>query len=99
MAGNNVWLRRAGVNARAKLMAHTSHALKYEVLQSEKAVGREMLAEIEAAARANTDDLTIVILGGRGPNAPDPPRAPRDAEKARARGGVGEGAARLEAGV
>ena len=68
-AGQNVWLRRAGVDARAELMGHTPHALRYEVLESEEAVGREMLAEIEAAAQAKSGDLTIVILGGRGAQA------------------------------
>ena len=68
-AGNNVWLRRAGVDERAELMAHSPHALKYEVLESEEAVGRAMLAEIEAAARTKSGDLTIVILGGRGAQA------------------------------
>ena len=67
--GHNVWLRRAGVDERAELMAHTPHALKYEVLESEEAVGRAMLGEIEAAARNKSDDLTIVILGGRGGQA------------------------------
>ncbi len=68
-AGENVWLRRAGVNERAELMACTPHALKYEVLESEEAVGREMLAEIEAAEQENSGNLTIVILGGRGAQA------------------------------
>lgn len=68
-AGNNVWLRRAGVDARAELMAHAPQALKHEVLESEEAVGRAMLAEIEAAGRTKSDDLTIVILGGRGAQA------------------------------
>jgi 6-phosphogluconolactonase/glucosamine-6-phosphate isomerase/deaminase len=68
-AGNNVWLRRASVDAGVELMAHTPHALKYEVLESEAAVGRAMLAEIEAEARNKSGDLTIVILGGRGAQA------------------------------
>jgi len=68
-AGNNVWLGRAGADERSELMAHTPHALKYEVLKSEDAVGRAMLAEIEAAAQTKSDDLTIVILGGRGAQA------------------------------
>src|SRR5437762_791998 len=68
-AGHNVWLRRAGVDERAELMAHVPHALKYEFLESEEAVGRAMLAEIEAAARTKSGDLTIVILGGRGAQA------------------------------
>jgi hypothetical protein len=48
-AGNNIWLRRAGADERAEMMAHTPHALNYEVFESEEAVGRAMLAEIEAA--------------------------------------------------
>ena len=68
-AGRNVWLRRAGVNARAELMSHPPQVLRYEVMASEEAVGREMLAEIEAAAQAKSGDLTIVILGGRGAQA------------------------------
>jgi 6-phosphogluconolactonase/glucosamine-6-phosphate isomerase/deaminase len=68
-AGNNVWLRRAGVDEQAELMAHMPHALNYEVLESEEAVGRAMLVEIEAAARSKAGDLTIVILGGRGAQA------------------------------
>lgn len=68
-AGENVWLRRAGVDERAELMAHGPRPLKYEILESEDAVGREMLAEIEAAAQNKSGDLTIVILGGRGAQA------------------------------
>ena len=68
-AGNNVWLRRTGADALTALMSRTPHTLKYEVLESEEAVGRAMLAEIEAAARMKSGDLTIVILGGRGAQA------------------------------
>ena len=50
-------------------MAHTPYALKYEVLESEEAVGRAMLAEIEAEAQNKSGELTIVILGGRGAQA------------------------------
>ena len=67
--GNSVWLHRLGVDERTALMGHMPHALKYEVLESEEAVGRAMLAEIEAAARTKSGDLTIVILGGRGAQA------------------------------
>jgi len=38
-------------------------------MESEEAVGREMLAEIEAAARSKEGDLTIILLGGRGAQA------------------------------
>src|SRR3989442_11817156 len=65
-AGENVWLGRDGVDERAELMSCTPHALKYEVLESEEAVGRAMLGEIKAAARNQSGELTIVILGGRG---------------------------------
>src|SRR5436853_3770607 len=67
--GDNVWLCRAGTDDQAELMAHSAHALNYEVLESEEEVGRAMLAEIEVAARKATGDLTIVILGGRGAQA------------------------------
>jgi len=53
----------------AELMSHTPHSLNYEVLESEEAVGRTMLSEIEAAAQNRSGDLTIVILGGRGAQA------------------------------
>jgi len=43
--------------------------LNYEVLGSEEDVGREMLAELQAAARTKEGDLTIVIVGGRGGQA------------------------------
>jgi len=38
-------------------------------MKSEEAVGRAMLAEIEAAARSKDGDLTIILLGGRGAQA------------------------------
>ena len=68
-AGENVWLGRAGADEATELMAAEAHALRYEVLESEAAVGCEMLAEIEAAARNKSAELTIVILGGRGAQA------------------------------
>ncbi|HZI49188.1 MAG TPA: hypothetical protein VFD75_15445 [Pyrinomonadaceae bacterium] len=66
---DNIWLRRAGLDEFSELMARVPHALNYEVVSSEAAVGRAMLAEIETAARNKTGDLTIVILGGRGAQA------------------------------
>ena len=68
-AGHNVWLGHARMDEPAELMSHTPHSLNYEVLESEEAVGREMLSEIEAAAQDRSGDLTIVILGGRGAQA------------------------------
>src|SRR5438034_5039862 len=69
VVGENIWLRRAGIDEQAELMAHCPHALRYEVVESEEEGGRAMLAEIESAARHATGDLTIVILGGRGAQA------------------------------
>src|SRR6266536_5341706 len=69
VVGENIWLRRAGIDEQAELMAHCPHALRYEVVESEEEVGRAMLAEIESAARHATGDLTIVILGGHGAQA------------------------------
>jgi 6-phosphogluconolactonase/glucosamine-6-phosphate isomerase/deaminase len=68
-AGDNVWLRRVDVDDRIELMSRTPKPLQYEVLESEEAVGRAMLDEIEAAAKHRSGDLTIVILGGRGAQA------------------------------
>lgn len=65
-AGDNVWLSRVDVSAQASLPAHK---LNYEVLESEAAVGRAMLEEIETAAREKNGDLTIILLGGRGAQA------------------------------
>lgn len=68
-AGENVWLRRAGVDERRELLSYPAHPLNYEVMESEEAVGRAMLAEIEAAAQNKSGNLSIVILGGRGAQA------------------------------
>jgi 6-phosphogluconolactonase/glucosamine-6-phosphate isomerase/deaminase len=68
-AGGNVWLSRAEDSARDRLTELSAHALNYEVLVSEAAVGRAMLAELEMAAREKIGDLTIILLGGRGAQA------------------------------
>src|SRR5438105_2000270 len=66
LAGDNIWIARAGSDGKAEL---ESHELIYEVRQSEEAVGRAMLDEIETAAREKEGDLTVVIVGGRGGQA------------------------------
>lgn len=68
-AGENVWLGRSGADDLAVLRSYPAHALHYEILETEEAVGRTMLAEIEAAAQSQSGELTIVILGGRGAQA------------------------------
>ena len=68
-AGDNVWLSRSGDDAAARLASLTAQTLNYEVLESEDAVGRTMLEELETAAREKRGDLTIILLGGRGAQA------------------------------
>lgn len=68
-AGDNVWLSRVDLSAQATLAGLPAQKLNYEVLESEEAVGRAMLEEIETAAREKNGDLTIILLGGRGAQA------------------------------
>src|SRR5216684_3927745 len=68
-AGDNVWLSRAGDNAHAALASLKARTLNYEVLDSEEAVGRAMLTELEMAAAEKNGELTIILLGGRGAQA------------------------------
>ncbi len=45
------------------------HPLQPEVLDTEEAVGRAMVEELEKAARQKNGDLSIALLGGRGGQA------------------------------
>src|ERR1700730_12769356 len=67
--GGNVWLSRAEDNGEDRLAALPAMTINYEVLDSEEAVGRAMLEELEMAAREKSGDLTIILLGGRGAQA------------------------------
>lgn len=69
IAGNNIWLSRAGDDAQALLAQLDDHEIKPDVIETEAAVGRAMLAELEAAARSKEGDLVILLLGGRGAQA------------------------------
>ncbi|HEX3144187.1 MAG TPA: hypothetical protein VHQ64_09455 [Pyrinomonadaceae bacterium] len=69
VVGDNVWLHDRATDAEQELMACAPHALNYEVLESEEAVGQAMFAELASAAEATSSDLTVVILGGRGGQA------------------------------
>lgn len=67
MVGDNVWLgrpRSAGETAR-----FSPQPLRYEVLDTEEAVGRAQLEEIRCAAAEKEGDLVIILLGGRGAQA------------------------------
>jgi 6-phosphogluconolactonase/glucosamine-6-phosphate isomerase/deaminase len=69
IAGENIWLCDRNSEAQSELMTCSSQELTYEVLDSEEAVGRAMFGELFAAAQATENDLTVVILGGRGGQA------------------------------
>src|SRR2546427_492916 len=69
IVANNIWLSDARMEACEELERLPVHELNYEVLESEEAVGRAMLAEIETAAQSKDGDLTIILLGGRGAQA------------------------------
>ena len=69
VVGNNIWLSRAGSSARDRVERLTVNEIQSEVLESEDAVGRAMLGEIEMTARDKEGDLTIILLGGRGAQA------------------------------
>src|SRR5262249_45232999 len=68
---DNIWLERVtGVGDSAEELSRLARLPGFDVnpdvLDSEDAVGRAMLQELEAAAAAKTGDLVVVILGGRG---------------------------------
>ncbi|HVF87873.1 MAG TPA: hypothetical protein VM866_09795 [Pyrinomonadaceae bacterium] len=71
VVGDNVWLARrtSDEDARTAVAALTAHELQPEILDSEEAVGRAMLEELEAAAREKDGALVIALLGGRGAQA------------------------------
>jgi len=69
IVGENIWLCDRNADAQAELMSRGPQVLRYEVLDSEAAVGQAMFDELVSAADATRDDLTIVILGGRGGQA------------------------------
>ncbi|MGH9901337.1 MAG: hypothetical protein ACRD68_05875, partial [Pyrinomonadaceae bacterium] len=67
--GGNVWLTRGGADPEDELSRLSVHEIRPEIIETEEMVGRAMLGELEAAARAADGDLTIAILGGRGAQA------------------------------
>src|ERR1044072_4451175 len=67
-AAGNIWLSHDAADHEylAKLPVND---IRYEVLESEEAVGRAMFGEVVNAAAAKDGTLVIVILGGRGGQA------------------------------
>jgi 6-phosphogluconolactonase/glucosamine-6-phosphate isomerase/deaminase len=68
VVGSNVWLGHP--RARGRDLADLQvQQITPSILESEKAVGAAMLREIEEAAAQKSDDLVIILLGGRGAQA------------------------------
>ncbi len=66
VVGSNVWLEYTG-NITNHQMA--SQEYKYEVLESEEAVGQAMFEELVRYADAQQGEIIIILLGGRGAQA------------------------------
>jgi len=70
VVNNNVWLAQSdGASTVDRLDGLSAFEIKPEVLDTEEAVGRAMLEELEAAAVKENGDVVMVILGGRGAQA------------------------------
>ncbi|HZH35308.1 MAG TPA: hypothetical protein VEX64_10735 [Pyrinomonadaceae bacterium] len=67
--GQNIWLNRRDTVVENIFTRSAVEPYQYEVLENEEAVGRTMLAELEAAARDKNGDLVMLLLGGRGAQA------------------------------
>jgi 6-phosphogluconolactonase/glucosamine-6-phosphate isomerase/deaminase len=68
VVGSNVWLRPQRTDAELTSPLEVPE-FKYEVIDSEEAIGREQFAELLSAARDKEGDLVIILLGGRGAQA------------------------------
>ncbi|HEY1403467.1 MAG TPA: 6-phosphogluconolactonase [Pyrinomonadaceae bacterium] len=67
VAGHNVWLAYGGGDD--PVAGLQPRELRYEILESEEAVGRAQYEELQRAAREKEGDLVIILLGGRGAQA------------------------------
>ncbi len=65
----NIWLARENDKIREIFACSSIEPYKFEVLESEEAVGQAMFNELQKTATEKTGDLTIVLLGGRGAQA------------------------------
>lgn len=66
--GQNIWLR-AQQNLPVDILQLAVHPWKYEVIETEAAVGEAQFEELKNAAANKTGDLVVIILGGRGAQA------------------------------
>ncbi len=66
VAGDNVWL---GLTENDRKFDSISDAFKFNVLESEDAVGQAMYDELVTYAAEKSGDITLILLGGRGAQA------------------------------
>ncbi|MEP6944284.1 MAG: hypothetical protein ABJA02_00085 [Acidobacteriota bacterium] len=64
--GDNVWLATA--SGQTEIPPH-GERFRYNILDTEEAVGEAMLAELTAYAAEKPGEITMVLLGGRGAQA------------------------------
>lgn len=67
--GENVWLNKETPELRDIFSRQNVSSYKFEVLESEAAVGQAMLDELQNVARSKEGDITMLLLGGRGAQA------------------------------
>jgi len=67
VSGQNIWLSHS--NADSDGLAQPAHQIKPEILESEDAVGRAQLEELQQVARSKEGDIVMILLGGRGAQA------------------------------
>ena len=68
VVGNNIWFSD-GPHDASQYARMAVYPLRPETLDTEEAVGRAMVEELEKAARGKSGDLSIALLGGRGGQA------------------------------
>ena len=69
-AGNNIWLGKDDLRVQEIFSAPDVAEYKFEILESEEAIGQAMFEELQTAvAEKNGEDLVMLLLGGRGAQA------------------------------
>jgi 6-phosphogluconolactonase/glucosamine-6-phosphate isomerase/deaminase len=68
IAGENIWLTNTDDPVEG-LRKWPVNELKPEVLETEEAVGREMLCELQKLSKERDGDIVMILLGGRGAQA------------------------------
>src|SRR5262245_12890896 len=67
VSGQNIWLSCG--DASNNRLAGPANQITPEVLESEEAVGRAQLDELEQVASSKEGDIVMILLGGRGAQA------------------------------